>query len=114
MVSMLVVATALVAAGPWEEAQPPSAGISQSTDPAALAEYNARREKTPVTADAHYQLGLWCEQKGLKAEATVHFAASLQLDPNREATWKHLGFKKHQGRWMTDEQVAAQKQEAEA
>jgi hypothetical protein len=87
---------------------------SPEAEGAALAEYNARREKTPQTADAQYQLGLWCEQKGLKAEAMVHFAAVLQRDPGRQAAWKHLGFKKHQGRWMTEAQVTAQKEEAEA
>jgi len=81
---------------------------------AVLAEYNARRARIPDTADAHHELGLWCEQRGLKSEAMAQFAAALWLDPGREATWKHLGFKRHQGRWLTKEQIADLEQEAKA
>jgi len=82
---------------------PPTPG---QTEAEVLAEYNARRDKIGDTASAHYGLGLWCEQNGLKSEAMAHFATTIRLDPGREAAWKHLGFKKHQGRWMTTEQVS--------
>jgi hypothetical protein len=81
---------------------------------AVLAEYNARRETINNTPDAHFALGVWCEQKGLKAEAMVEFAATLALDAGREAAWKHLGFKRHKGRWMTESQIAAHEHEARA
>jgi len=81
---------------------------------AALAEYNARRERTPDTADAQWKLALWCESKGLKAEASAHLASVVRLDPSREAAWKRLGCKKHNGRWMTEAQVAAEREEADA
>jgi hypothetical protein len=78
---------------------------------AALAEYNARRIRTPDTADAQWKLALWCEENGLKAEATAHLAAVVRLDPSREAAWKRMGYRKHDGRWMTEEQAAAEKAE---
>jgi hypothetical protein len=81
---------------------------------ARLAEYNAKRAKAANTADAQWELALWCERAGLKAEATAHLTAVTRLDPKREAAWKRLGFKRHDGRWMADEQVAAAKAEAEA
>ena len=37
---------------------------------ATLARYHARRDKSPDTAQAQWQLAEWCEQNGLKAEAT--------------------------------------------
>jgi hypothetical protein len=72
---------------------------------AALAEYNAKRLKAPKTADGQWDLALWCEKKGLKAEATAHLAEVVRLSPKREAAWKKLGYKKHDGRWMTDDQI---------
>ena len=65
-------------------------------------------------ARAHVTLALWCEQKGLKAEAVAHFTSAVVLDPYHEATWKHLGYARHNGRWMSREQIAADQKEAEA
>jgi hypothetical protein len=87
---------------------------------AKLADYNARRDaldqeiqsSSRVRAEqAHVKLGLWCEQKGLKAEATAHFTSAVLLNPKNEATWKHLGCVKHNGRWMTREQIDAEERE---
>jgi hypothetical protein len=81
---------------------------------ARLAEYNARRARTPDTAEAQWALALWCERNGLDAEARAHFTAVTRLDPAREAAWKRLGCKKVGGRWVTEAQLAAEKEEAEA
>ena len=81
---------------------------------ATLAEYHARRARMDDSADAHWKLALWCKQHGLESEATVHLTIVTQLDPGREAAWKRLGFKRHGNRWITDEQGAAEKAEAEA
>ncbi len=80
---------------------------------AKLAEYNARRSRAAETADAQWSLGLWCEQNDLPAEAQAHFTAVTRLDPSREAAWKRLGCKKVNGRWVTDSQLAAEKEESE-
>jgi hypothetical protein len=81
---------------------------------AALAAYNGRRARMANTADAHWKMALWCEENGLKAEATAHLTAVTRLDPGREAAWRRLGCKKHNGRWMTDAQINAEKDETEA
>ncbi len=60
------------------------------------------------TAPEHVKLGLWCEQNGLKAEAIAHFTQAVVLDPYRDATWKHLGYVKHDGRWVSREQAEAE------
>ena len=80
----------------------------------ALAQYNARRAKTPDTPEAQGKLALWCESKGLKAEAEAHFTAVTRLDPNNEAAWRHLGYKKDGNRWVAEGQIAAEKAEFEA
>jgi len=81
---------------------------------AALAEYNARRVRAPKSAEGHWKLALWCEETGLKAEATAHLTACVRLDPGRTVAWKRLGFKKVSGRWTTDVQIAADKAKSQA
>jgi hypothetical protein len=94
---------------------PPQSGDSQKPAPKAavgvdpgraLAEYNALKEKTPPTAAGQWKLGLWCEEHGLKPEAYVHFAEVVRLDSRRDAAWRKLGYRKHNGRWTTDAEVA--------
>jgi hypothetical protein len=80
---------------------------------AAVAQYLERRAKARDTADDQWKLASWCESVGLKDEATAHFRAVLRLDPTREAVWKHLGYKKFEGRWVTDARRAAEKADAD-
>ncbi len=77
-----------------------------------LDEYRARRSTMSNTAQAHWEIAMWCEQHGLEPEAAAHLTIVTQLDPGRDAAWKHLGFKKLGRRWLTDEQIAAEKTEA--
>ena len=37
-----------------------------------------------------------------------HFGEVAGLHPRLRTPWEHLGCKKHKGRWMTDEQIAAE------
>ena len=102
-------------AGRWE--RPEAIGPKVQADPAlaaSLDEYNERRARTPHTADAQWKLAHWCEERGLKPEATTHLTTVVRLDPKRDAAWKHLGYKQVKGRWLTDEQVATLRAELEA
>jgi hypothetical protein len=81
---------------------------------ATLALYHARRDKIPDTAQAHRQMAEWCDQVGLKAEATAHWTSVVRLNPAQEEAWKKLGYRKQKGRWMAPERVAAERTEAEA
>jgi Pretoxin HINT domain len=81
---------------------------------ATLAEYQSRRLKADYKADAQYALGIWCDEHGLKEQAKAHLTAVTRLDPKRDNAWKKLGYKKHEGRWVTDDQLAAEKADVEA
>ena len=81
---------------------------------AKLAEYNGRRERMADTADAHWKLGLWCEQNRPRARGAAHFSSVTRLEPGNDAAWKRLGFKKHGKRWATDEQIKAEEAETQA
>jgi hypothetical protein len=73
---------------------------------ATLARYNALREQAPETAAAQWNLALWCEKNGLKAEAFTHFSAVVRRDPTRDAAWRKLGLTKRDGRWLNADEVA--------
>jgi Pretoxin HINT domain len=79
-----------------------------------LTEYEDKRLKAAYTADAQFALGVWADEHGLKEQAKAHLTAVTRLDPKRELAWKKLGYKKHEGRWITEGQLAAEKAEAEA
>ncbi len=97
--------------GRWSS--PESVASKAQANP-TLAEYEARRQKAPYTADGQWALGTWAEEHGLAEQARAHLTAVIRLDPAREAAWHRLGYKKHEGRWATDAQLRAEKAEAEA
>jgi hypothetical protein len=77
----------------------------------AAAADEARWKADRELAQAHANLGTWCERNGLKPEAVAHFTTAVHLDPAREATWRHLGYVKRGGRWRSREQVAAEEKD---
>ncbi len=88
--------------------------IADEATAAKLAEYEAKRQATPETAEAQWQLGLWCEENGLKAEATAQFTVVTQIAPDRIEAWHKLGCEWSNGRWIHAEQAAADRAEEEA
>ncbi len=95
----------------WKSAE--EAAAEKANDPSRV-EYRDRRAKAKNTADDHSKLALWCESRGLKEEAQAHWRSVVRLDPKREMAWKKLGCKKVNGRWLTEEQIAAEKAETQA
>jgi Pretoxin HINT domain len=97
-----------------QEAKPAGAPTTKQVDPILQDQYNAMRAKAPNTADGHWKVGMWCEQKGLKDLAETEFMIVCQLDPGREAAWKKLGYLKQKGKWTTAANIAAERAEVEA
>jgi len=81
---------------------------------ARLQDYLQRRARTPDKADDQWKLALWCEENGLKEQATAHLYQVLRHEPGREAAWKRLGFKKAGRRWVKPDLLATAKAESEA
>ncbi|SIN75922.1 hypothetical protein SAMN05444166_0682 [Singulisphaera sp. GP187] len=99
--------------GQWQRPEAvPDRVLADADLSAALAEYNARRARVAMTADAQWRLALWCQEHGLDAEAEAHLTTVVRLDPGHAAAWKRLGCKKVGGRWVSAEQLAAEKAEA--
>ncbi|HEU5119019.1 MAG TPA: hypothetical protein VFT74_20690, partial [Isosphaeraceae bacterium] len=83
-------------------------------NPLALAQYNAKRSQTPRTAQAQWELALWCENHGLEAESRAALALVVELDPSRVSAWKRLGCKEYHGQWLTPKQIEQAKIQEEA
>ena len=73
-----------------------------------------RAEQSRHFAMERLRLGLWCEKAGLTTEARVEFTTAVNLDAHVEDAWKHLGYVRHDGRWMAADQAAAEIAEAKA
>jgi hypothetical protein len=99
--------------GRWE--RPDQVSLQVQEDPehkARIQEYLQRRVQLRERADDHWKLAMWCEQNGLKEQATAHLHQVLRLDAKRENAWKHLGYKRIGGHWIKPEEAAAAKTEA--
>ena len=100
--------------GKWERPDQVSQEVQDNPQhKARIQEYLQRRVKAPDRAEDQFKLALWCEQNDLKQQATAHLFRVLQLDPSRDAAWKHLGYKRLGGRWDKPERVADAKAEAQ-
>ena len=101
--------------GHWQSPDAISGNLAADENSSAtLAEYNRRRAHVDNSADSHWKIAMWCEQHGLKPEATAHLMMVVHLDPSRETVWKRLGYRKQGGRWATADQLAVEKAEADA
>ncbi|WP_435020613.1 polymorphic toxin-type HINT domain-containing protein [Tundrisphaera sp. TA3] len=101
--------------GKWQSPEAVADKLKADADRARLlAEYDDRRSRAPYTGEGQWRMAQWCEENGLADQARAHLTAVTRLDPSRDAAWKRLGYARHDGRWMTDAQVAAARAEAEA
>ena len=68
--------------GKWQ--RPDDVSRQAQDDPvrqATLIEYLDRRARTADKPDDQWRLALWCDQNGLKEQATIHLCRVVALDP---------------------------------
>ncbi len=53
----------------------------------------------------HLRLARWCLQKKLASEARAEYQKVIAVDPDHEEARTALGYRLHQGEWMTEDQV---------
>jgi hypothetical protein len=73
--------------------------------PSALDDYVVKRKTVAQTAQAHYELGVWCEGQKLSGPAEMEFRAAVELDPHFGAAQQKLGKIFYQDRWLTQEEI---------
>lgn len=74
-------------------------------EPSALDEYVILRAKAAMTAEAQYELGLWCEQHTLSDLAALHYEAAVARDKTFAAAHRKLGHVPSGCRWLTADEV---------
>jgi len=70
-----------------------------------VEEYETRRRAIPDTLEAHWELAEWCRQKSLAKEREAHLRRVVEFDEGHVAAHRALGHIRHQGKWMTQDQV---------
>jgi len=69
--------------------------------PSPWAEYRKRRKACKNTAEAHYQLALWCDMHGLSVERRDELEHAIEIDADFAPAWKALGFERNaRGEWV--------------
>lgn len=99
--------------GRWERAE--DVAQRRLDDPERQAierEYLDRRVRTADRPDDQMKLADWCARNGLGDQAKTHYEAVLRLDSSRAAAWRHLGYRKKQGRWVRTADIVAARHEA--
>jgi hypothetical protein len=70
-----------------------------------VEDYETRRRAIPDTLEAHWELAEWCRQKSLSKERESHLRRVVAFDEGHLAAHRALGHVRHQGRWMTQDQI---------
>jgi hypothetical protein len=72
----------------------------------AIAEFDQRLARvSPTSAAELKQLALWAESKGLTTRATQTWRRVLELQPDEATARERLGHQRHDGKWMTEDEV---------
>lgn len=64
--------------------------------------YSRREAETPNTAEAQFELALWCIEQNLTKESQRHLERVIELDPEHAEARKRLGYEKVGDRWLTE------------
>jgi HEAT repeats len=70
-----------------------------------LDAYLVKREKVAPTAQAEFDLGLWCDRNQLTDLAKLHYEAALGHDKTFEPAHKGLGHVQHDGQWLSRDEL---------
>jgi hypothetical protein len=74
-------------------------------EPSALDEYVTRRSTAAATAEAQYELGLWCAEHKLADLAELHYEAALAHDNSYAPAHRKLGHVLHGDRWLSGDEL---------
>ena len=72
----------------------------------ALVAYRKTRDKYRDTADGQLALARWCTNHKLEEQARAHLTRVLELDPDHAEARQRLGYRKLDGRWVDEHEMA--------
>lgn len=70
-----------------------------------LEVYETRRQDTPDTVEAQWELAEWCKAEGLRPERERHLKRVVELEPDHKLAHQHLGHVFHEGEWTTRDEI---------
>jgi tetratricopeptide (TPR) repeat protein len=73
------------------------------------AEYEKQSRALPDTVAAHRAMADWCKQHQLSEQSDHHLRRILELDPDDEQARTSLGYQRHQGKWLTRDEIMAER-----
>jgi hypothetical protein len=79
--------------------------LQVNPEPSALDEYLVRRDRLTSTAEANYELGVWCEEHKLKDLANLHFEAAVKYDKTYEPAHQKLGHVLRGDQWLWGDEL---------
>jgi hypothetical protein len=59
----------------------------------------------PNDAEGYYQLALWCLEHKLNSQSREVLLSAIGANPDHEKARKNLGYERHEGRWITNEEA---------
>jgi hypothetical protein len=72
-------------------------------------EYDKLSRALPDTVAAHRSMADWCREHQLTDHTDHHLKRIIELDPNDEAARTSLGYQRHQGKWLTRDEIMAER-----
>jgi tetratricopeptide (TPR) repeat protein len=67
-----------------------------------VEEFNKKRAEL---AEKHFELAMWCKEKGLKEEMKKELESVIALNPDHEGARAELGYIRKDGAWVKKEEV---------
>jgi hypothetical protein len=79
--------------------------VQVTPEKSILDDYVVLLEKDRATAEAEYQLGVWCDEHNLKDLAQVHYDLTVKRDSTFDAAHQKLGHVQMNGRWLVGDEI---------
>jgi hypothetical protein len=105
VVPVPTVSAAEVPAKSTNATRPKASPTSMTQRAADEREYERIKNSYPDTAEGHWRLAQWCGERGLTAQRQQHLQKVVELDPEHQAARRLLGYQKHNGQWVTQEEL---------
>ncbi|HWL07930.1 MAG TPA: HEAT repeat domain-containing protein [Planctomicrobium sp.] len=74
-----------------------------------VEEYVTRSRQLEPSVESHLELAEWCRINGLPDQREEELERVLDLDPDHPDVRKTLGYVRHLGRWMTKDEMMAER-----
>jgi hypothetical protein len=78
--------------------------------PTPFDEYDQRVKDLRETPEGNTELGVWCEEQGLRVEARKHLSRAIELDPDYAPARRALGYVRVGGFWIEGRSTVERKE----